>query len=113
MFWRKKKKDPTEWRNTLPAEYPPKSVFYSYFGKTTDEMIDKAHTYMEEHPRASIPAMVYDEMEHNTDPEDGKSILELYAAATPEEKAKYDYLMVCLCGWTLGSVLEHMEELPH
>lgn len=47
----------------------------------------------------------------NDDENDSQKLIDLYKAADSRERAIMDAVMVCICGWTMGHIIENAPDL--
>lgn len=75
-----------------------------YLGGTKDETVERAIDY-----DYDVITVIKKEMETDCDWESLK-LLELYLQADEKERAILDAALVCMCGWTMESIITNIEE---
>lgn len=86
-------------------------ILYSHaLGRTTDESLKRAkERYKEDCCTGSIIMEIYNHMSSDTE-DDTIHLLDLYLEADKKERAILDSMMVCICGYTMESIIFLMEE---
>lgn len=86
-------------------------MLYSHaLGKTKDTSLKRAkERYYENCDTGSIIMEIYNHMSSDTD-DDTIHLLNLYLEADKKERAILDSMMVCICGYTMESIIFLMEE---
>lgn len=81
------------------------SKFYDCFkGDTTWNSIRKGIEL-----DCDVVSQIFAEMESDTENESSK-LLTAYQKSNEEERALMDYVLVCLCGYTMNTIIEHAED---
>ena len=75
-----------------------------YKGETEDQTIKEA-----QENKCDIVGQIMEEM-MSDDENDTERLLFAYENATEEERAIMDYVLVCLCGYTMNTIIEHAKE---
>lgn len=75
-----------------------------YAFSTSDQNLEKAIA-----KRLNIVGQIEKEMKTDDENESIK-LLRVYSEMPPEARGIMDYMLVCLCGWTMNNIIENAEE---
>ncbi len=86
----------------------PKDAYHSCFkGRTSAKEVIRVLKKRFKNAESSFSVIntIFEEMT-NDDQDDSSNLLAAYANATEEERAIMDYQLVCICGWSLHSLIQ-------
>lgn len=75
-----------------------REYYYCFLNDTTLEKLKEAE-------EKDVISVIQEEMATDTE-NDSAKLIDLYQKVSKEERALLDYMLVCLCGYTMSSIIE-------